>query len=84
MLLSQIIVFPPASGPFAVFCMKRKVKTSLDQCGRLMCDARQGRGLFPWQDFPLNERTDLGPLIRIIGFCVQKRLPLGSPERDKA
>ncbi|XP_066869566.1 zinc finger protein 37A-like isoform X2 [Kogia breviceps] len=24
MLLSQIVVFPPASGPFAVFCVKRK------------------------------------------------------------
>ena len=36
-----------------------------------MCDTQQCRGLFPGQDFPLNERTDLGPLTWITGLCVQ-------------
>ena len=71
MLLSQIIVLPLASGPFVVFWVKRKVKTSLDQWRQLMCDTQQCRGLFPGQDFPLNERTDLGPLTWITGLCVQ-------------
>ena len=83
MLLSQIIVLPLASGPFVVFWVKRKVKTSLDQWRQLMCWYSAVQRSVSWARFSPEWKDWLGASYMDYWVMCADWLLLGSTEGNK-